>query len=193
MTRTSAESTWRCPSTMAAGLSGPPEQQRRVRQRPAGRRGAHRGRRFAAAWRHGRTSRDAPRRRAAAAPTRRSSTQHAEPAGAGETKLIANYAERYFGAPPGDGQMGQRTIMIRKAFQKVQKKQKRKYGWIIAALAVGGAGGRRVTPTTVIDRCCSSRRSAEELFYAHEVARRGYREPRAADGHGGQRARARIR
>ena len=41
--------------------------------------------------------------RAAAAPTRRSSTQHAEPAGAGETKLLANYAERYFGAPPGDG------------------------------------------------------------------------------------------
>ncbi len=58
-----------------------------------------------------------------------------EPPRGGETRLIADYAERYFGSAGGDEPVGQRTIMIRKAFHKVQKKQKRTYGWIIALLA----------------------------------------------------------
>src|SRR5262249_16453336 len=52
----------------------------------------------------------------------------------GETMM---YVDRYFSAiDDGSEPVGGRTMMIRKAFQKVQKKQQRKYTWIIAAAAV---------------------------------------------------------
>jgi pSer/pThr/pTyr-binding forkhead associated (FHA) protein len=63
------------------------------------------------------------------------------PKGAGETMLVA---ERYFGtAIDGDEPVGGRTLMIRRAFHTVQKKQKRLYRGIVAvallaALAAGG-------------------------------------------------------
>jgi pSer/pThr/pTyr-binding forkhead associated (FHA) protein len=52
----------------------------------------------------------------------------------GETMM---YVDRYFSAiDDGSEPVGGRTMMIRKAFQKVQKKQQRKYTWIVAAAAV---------------------------------------------------------
>ena len=45
-------------------------------------------------------------------------------------------AERYFGSAIGDEAVGGHTIMIRKAFHRVQKRQKRTYQAIVAALAV---------------------------------------------------------
>ena len=51
---------------------------------------------------------------------------------AGETVILASYAERYFGAGTDDEPVGGRTMMIRKAFQKVQKKQKRLYRGLVA-------------------------------------------------------------
>lgn len=67
-----------------------------------------------------------------------------EPAArAGETRMVAGYAEKYFGATAGEEPMGDRTLMIRKAFQQVQKKQQRTYGGIIAVaalVAVAAAG-----------------------------------------------------
>jgi len=67
----------------------------------------------------------------------------AAPKAAGETMLVASYAERYFGTTTDEEPVGGRTLMIRKAFQNVQKKQKRMYRGIVAvvALAALAAGG----------------------------------------------------
>src|SRR5581483_2173908 len=45
---------------------------------------------------------------------------------------LAHYLQHYFGT---DANAGERTMMVRMAYQHLQKKQKRKYGKIIAALA----------------------------------------------------------
>src|SRR5262245_9858733 len=58
----------------------------------------------------------------------------AEEAPAGETMMLAGLAERYFGSTEGEEQVGPRTMMIRRAFEKVHKKQQRKYRWIVAAV-----------------------------------------------------------
>jgi len=83
----------------------------------------------------------------------------------GETMLVASYAERYFGAMTDDEPVGGRTLMIRKAFQSVQKKQKRLYRGMVflALLAAVGAGsyayyGHR--------QMMQQKAVAQELFYA---------------------------
>jgi len=53
----------------------------------------------------------------------------------GETRMIASYTEKYLTGNT-DAPAGERTMMIRKAFTKVQKKQKRKYGWLVAGLVL---------------------------------------------------------
>ena len=83
-------------------------------------------------------------------------------AAAGQTML---YVDRYFAATDDDEPVGGRTMMIRKAFQKVQKKQQRKYTGIVAlvaALAVAALGyafysHRQIAQQKVL---------AEELFYS---------------------------
>ena len=50
--------------------------------------------------------------------------------------IVAGYAEKYFGTTTDDEPVGGRTLMIRKAFQQVQKKQKRTYGGIVAVVAL---------------------------------------------------------
>jgi membrane-bound lytic murein transglycosylase D len=61
----------------------------------------------------------------------------------GETMMVASYAERYFGTGSSEEPVGGQTLMIRRAFQKVQKKQKRVYRGIIAVVALAAviAGG----------------------------------------------------
>lgn len=52
-----------------------------------------------------------------------------------DRRLIASYEERYFGANAGDGErVGGRTMMIRRAFEKVQKKHQRRL-WVAIGLA----------------------------------------------------------
>jgi hypothetical protein len=84
---------------------------------------------------------------------------------AGETRIIADYAERYFGSRGSQEAVGGHTRMIRKAFQDVQKKQRRKYGWVVAVavLATVVAGGYAYYGHRQISR---QRAVAEELFYA---------------------------
>jgi peptidoglycan lytic transglycosylase D len=81
----------------------------------------------------------------------------------GETMV---YVDRYFGGAIDENEpVGGRTMMIRKAFQKVQKKQRRKYTGIVAlvgALALTAMGyayysQRQIAQQKVI---------AEELFYS---------------------------
>src|SRR5262249_35852839 len=52
---------------------------------------------------------------------------------------LNRYAERYFGSSGADEQVGERTMMIRRAFEKVQQQQRRRYTWALAVLALGGA------------------------------------------------------
>jgi membrane-bound lytic murein transglycosylase D len=51
----------------------------------------------------------------------------------GNAADLSHYLQHYFGS---DANAGERTIMVRMAYQHLQKKQKSKYGIIIAALAV---------------------------------------------------------
>jgi peptidoglycan lytic transglycosylase D len=82
----------------------------------------------------------------------------------GETMILAGLADRYFGALDENEPVGGRTLMIRKAFQKVQKKQRRKYWGVVAfaaVLTVAALGyayysQRQVAQQKVV---------AEELFY----------------------------
>ncbi|HMF98030.1 MAG TPA: FHA domain-containing protein [Vicinamibacterales bacterium] len=84
------------------------------------------------------------------------------PASGGETMM---YVERYFNAIDDSEAVGARTMMIRKAFQKVQRKQRRKYTWIVAVvgvLAVAASGyavynHRQIAKQKLI---------AEDLFYS---------------------------
>ena len=55
---------------------------------------------------------------------------------AGQTKVLANYVERYFSAKGASEPAGKRTLLIRKAFENVQRRQKRRFGWIVAAMSV---------------------------------------------------------
>jgi peptidoglycan lytic transglycosylase D len=86
------------------------------------------------------------------------------PAAAGETRIVASYAEKYFGTAIDEEAVGGRTLMIRKAFQQVQKKQRRTYGGIVAVvalIAVAAAGyayyGHR--------QIARQQAIAEDLFY----------------------------
>ena len=49
---------------------------------------------------------------------------------------VERYVERYFAKPDPGETVGEHTRMVRRAFAQVQEKQKRKYGGIVAALAV---------------------------------------------------------
>jgi peptidoglycan lytic transglycosylase D len=87
------------------------------------------------------------------------------PKPAGETMLLESYAERYFGGATDDDEpVGGRTMMIRKAYHRVQTRQRRLYMAIVAvisaaAIAAGGYAyyGHR--------QMAKQKELAEELFY----------------------------
>ena len=83
---------------------------------------------------------------------------------AGETLLLDGYAARYFGADDHEP-VGDRTMMIRRAFRKVQARQQRKYGGIVALVAIAAlaAAGYAYYAHRQIG---AQRALAEELFYA---------------------------
>jgi pSer/pThr/pTyr-binding forkhead associated (FHA) protein len=100
---------------------------------------------------------------AAASPTRKRSG--AEDPEQESTRVIVNDVERYFGARKGGEPMGRRTMLIRQAFERVQKKQERKYAWIIMAVALTAvvAAGYAYNAQRKVRR---QQALAEELFYA---------------------------
>lgn len=51
-------------------------------------------------------------------------------------EVVDSVAERYFGGDAGNQPMSDRTILIRRAYEKVQKKQRSKYLWIFGALGL---------------------------------------------------------
>jgi hypothetical protein len=85
--------------------------------------------------------------------------------GASETQLLAGYADRYLTFGADDGSVGERTMMIRRAFQRLQKRQKRTYGGMIAvaALLALAAGGYALYTQAQIS---AQRALAQDLFYS---------------------------
>jgi hypothetical protein len=57
-----------------------------------------------------------------------------------QTVAVDRYAERYFGVADNDEPVGTRTMMIRKAFEKVRRKHQRRNNWIIAATSIVALG-----------------------------------------------------
>jgi hypothetical protein len=83
----------------------------------------------------------------------------------GETMMVARYAERYFGTAEDDEAISGRTLMIRKAFHRVQKKQRRFYAGtvaLVAMVAVGAAGYAYYGHRQILRQ----QAVAEDLFYA---------------------------
>jgi membrane-bound lytic murein transglycosylase D len=81
-----------------------------------------------------------------------------------DQRLIASYQERYFGAKAGDERVGGRTMMIRRAFENVHKKQQRRL-WLaigVAAAIALVAGGYAVYKQRQEQK---QQVVAEELFY----------------------------
>jgi pSer/pThr/pTyr-binding forkhead associated (FHA) protein len=82
-----------------------------------------------------------------------------------ETVLLSTYAQRYFGSAQDDEPVGRRTMMIRRAFQDIRKRERRRYTWVVAILAALGlaAGGYALYGHRQMAR---QRTVALDLFYA---------------------------
>jgi membrane-bound lytic murein transglycosylase D len=84
----------------------------------------------------------------------------------GETQILADYEQRYFGSGAGQEQGGgRRTMMIRRAFENVQRKQRRQHWWVVGALAIVGlaAAGFAIYKHRQVSQ---QQALALELFYA---------------------------
>jgi hypothetical protein len=101
-----------------------------------------------------------------------------------QTGSLDQVAQRYFGGDTGPEGVGARTRMIRKAFEQVQKKQKRRYTWVFVALGilVAAAGGYAYYAHRQMR---AQQRVAQELFYsmkALDVSIAGLQQALAAGG-----------
>jgi membrane-bound lytic murein transglycosylase D len=92
------------------------------------------------------------------------------PEAAPPPESTAIYAARYFGKTAPDESAGMHTQMVRKAFQQVQKKQKRRYHAIVAGLValVAGVGAFAYYQHL---RIAQQTATAKELFYAMKSLR----------------------
>ncbi len=57
---------------------------------------------------------------------------------ADDSQVLARYQERYFGSAGSEERVGGRTMMIRRAFEKVQRRQRRRHWIVVGALAIVG-------------------------------------------------------
>lgn len=82
----------------------------------------------------------------------------------GETIVLADYMERYFKPTGSDRPAGKDTVMIRKAFERVQRKQRRTYSAIIgvvAAIAIAAGGYAYYAQV----RLARQQSEMQEIFY----------------------------
>lgn len=88
-----------------------------------------------------------------------------KPADPPSDTVIARYVDRYFGKTVNGAPVGEHTMFIRQAYAKVQTRQNRRYGILIAALGVAALaiGSFAVYENLQLRR---QRALAEELFYS---------------------------
>jgi membrane-bound lytic murein transglycosylase D len=82
-----------------------------------------------------------------------------------DATMVARYVEHYFSNTSGDQPVGEHTMLVRQAFSRVQKKEKRKYGLIMAVLGllVVSIGGYAI----YLHQQAGKRKAiAESLFYS---------------------------
>jgi len=79
--------------------------------------------------------------------------------------VIARYVEHYFGKSGVNEPVGEHTMFVRKAFEHVQTKQRRKYVYVVGILllCLMGAGTYSIYEHQQVKR---QRAMAEDLFYA---------------------------
>lgn len=79
--------------------------------------------------------------------------------------VVAHYIEHYFGTAAAQEPVGEHTMYVRQAFAHVQTKQKRKYGYLFAAVLLCAilAGAYALYEHQQIMK---QRATAEDLFYA---------------------------
>jgi hypothetical protein len=82
-----------------------------------------------------------------------------------DDSTLNDYAERYFGPGSDEDAVGGRTMMIRKAFGQIQKRQKRRQRWVVAAvlLVALAAGAYAYYSNRQLRR---QQELAEQIFYA---------------------------
>jgi peptidoglycan lytic transglycosylase D len=83
---------------------------------------------------------------------------------AGNETIVARYVDRYFGKAKDDEPAGEHTMFVRQAFARVQTKQKRQYGLVIAVLVccILGAGAYAWYEHRELAK---QRAMAKEIFY----------------------------
>ena len=98
-----------------------------------------------------------------------------------DSTLLNDYAERYFGPGSDDDAVGGRTMMIRRAFGQIQRRQKRRQRWVVAAvMLVALAAGAYAVYSNRQLRAPAGAGGADLL--RDENHRREYRRGRAASG-----------
>jgi membrane-bound lytic murein transglycosylase D len=88
-----------------------------------------------------------------------------EPAPVKRDEIVAEYVNRYFGERDPGAPIGEHTMYVRQAILQVQKKQKRRYNWIVVAIGIVAvaAGGFAWVEH---QQASQQRAAAKELFYA---------------------------
>ncbi|HTV00638.1 MAG TPA: FHA domain-containing protein [Luteitalea sp.] len=83
-----------------------------------------------------------------------------------DPNVLKQFEARYFGKGEGDDQpVGARTMYIREAFQQVQKRQKRRYGSIVAAISVVALLFASYAAYLHV-KARQNRKLAEDIFYS---------------------------
>jgi hypothetical protein len=82
----------------------------------------------------------------------------------GSGTTVARYIEHYFKNKFDDSPVGQHTMYLRRAFQHVQTRQRKKYAWIIGGLAVCALVSG-IYALYAHEQVLKQRALAEELFY----------------------------
>jgi len=88
----------------------------------------------------------------------------ASPPSQGSGSTVARYIEHYFKNKADDAPVGQHTMYVRRAFQHVQTRQKKRYGWIIGGLVVLALISG-IYALYAHEQVSKQRALAEELFY----------------------------
>jgi len=84
---------------------------------------------------------------------------------AGAETMVARYVDHYFGKSAPNQAAGEHTMYVRRAFAQVQQVQKRKYGQLIALLAVLALGAG-IYAFYLHEQVQRQRALAQDLFYS---------------------------